>query len=46
MTIELTPHQERLLQESVRNGCFASIDEALNHLFQQLTPEAEHPLER
>lgn len=29
MTVDLKPEQERIIQEQLANGCFASIDEVL-----------------
>ena len=39
MTIELTPEQERILQEALRQGRFHSVEEALDRALQSIAPQ-------
>ena len=44
MTIQLTPEQERILREALREGRFGSVEEALDTALQSITslPAAGH----
>jgi Arc/MetJ-type ribon-helix-helix transcriptional regulator len=43
MTIELTPQQERILHDALREGRFRSVDEALDEALRSLVAPVASP---
>lgn len=43
MTIQLTPEQERIIQEEIENGHFDSLDDVLDHVWLPCGEEACNP---
>jgi Arc/MetJ-type ribon-helix-helix transcriptional regulator len=41
MTIELTPKQEQLLQDAMRQGRFRSVDDALDEALRSIAPATD-----